>query len=106
MADIPVGKSEDEEKSERAMDAFKQSNPRSKARADIAAKAGKYLAEINENLANGLVYFVVGDDEAIEMPEKVMALMLAGQDVEAKPKPEDKPMVVTKGPPIMEGDKR
>ena len=97
MAEIPVGKSEEEEKTERAVDAFKKGGGRK--REEVTDKARKYLDEINANLKKGLVY-ITEDDEIIDVPERAMVLMLAGKTLTVGKPPEDKPVVVTKGPPI------
>lgn len=102
MVDIPVGKDEKQEMQERAVEAFKGAKGKAKSREEIQSKAAKYLAEIRANLAKGLVYFTE-DDTMIDSPEHVMALMLAGKNLEARAPVEEKPITVVKGPPIEGG---
>jgi len=103
MVEIPVGKPDDEERVERAVEALKKGSGRRYE--EIMSKAGKFLAEINANLQKEMVY-ETEEGRILESPEHIMAMMLAGKTLRPIARPEEKPLVVTKGPILIQGEKK
>ncbi len=96
MSDLPVGKPEDEIVA--TVEAFKKNEGnKGKRRHEIQAQAVTILAKIKQVQSEGLVYFDEDGETILEIPEMIMARMLAGKQLKTGPRPKDEPLKVSKG---------